>query len=215
MSFLEEAWTSATEIIAAIERQPFVKELADGTLSADRFRYYMAQDALYLTDFGRMLALAASQASRAEEIEFWAFSAIQAIVAERQLHGQFITDFTAARKSPTCAAYTAHLADLGSRGSYSALVAGVLPCFWIYQHVGELLSRSAANLDGHPYGAWIKTYADPEFAAGAAKARAIVERAVSAAGADDRARAKEAFITSCRHEWMFWDAAWRLEDWPI
>jgi len=30
-----------------------------------------------------------------------------------------------------------------------------------------------------------------------------------------KARATEAFVTTARYEWMFWDAAWRLEEWPV
>jgi thiaminase len=25
---------------------------------------------------------------------------------------------------------------------------------------------------------------------------------------------RAAYLRSCRYEWMFWDAAWRLERWP-
>ena len=32
---------------------------------------------------------------------------------------------------------------------------------------------------------------------------------------DQRARVSEVFFTTSRYEWMFWDAAWRLEGWPI
>jgi hypothetical protein len=28
-------------------------------------------------------------------------------------------------------------------------------------------------------------------------------------------RVKEAFMTTSRYEWMFWDAAWKLEGWPV
>ena len=26
---------------------------------------------------------------------------------------------------------------------------------------------------------------------------------------------REHFTTTSRYEWMFWDAAWRLEEWPV
>ena len=26
---------------------------------------------------------------------------------------------------------------------------------------------------------------------------------------------EEAFVVTSRYEWMFWDAAWRLEGWPV
>ena len=31
----------------------------------------------------------------------------------------------------------------------------------------------------------------------------------------DEARARANFATSARYEWMFWDAAWRRETWPV
>ena len=35
--------------------------------------------------------------------------------------------------------------------------------------------------------------------------------------ADDGVRAAmaAAFVRSSQYEWMFWDAAWRLETWPV
>jgi len=36
----------------------------------------------------------------------------------------------------------------------------------------------------------------------------------SQAAARMAARRHASFATACRHEWMFWDAAYRLEAWP-
>jgi thiaminase/transcriptional activator TenA len=30
-----------------------------------------------------------------------------------------------------------------------------------------------------------------------------------------KARVREAFVVTSRYEWMFWEAAWRLEGWPV
>jgi thiaminase/transcriptional activator TenA len=45
----------------AILAQPFLSELADGTLPADSFRHYILQDSLYLAEYARVLALAAAR----------------------------------------------------------------------------------------------------------------------------------------------------------
>ncbi len=37
----------------------------------------------------------------------------------------------------------------------------------------------------------------------------------AAATEDQRARMLDAFKRSTRYEWMFWDAAYRLESWPV
>jgi thiaminase len=214
MAFTEHAWTGAGDVLEAIQRHPFIAALADGTLSGERFGYYMTQDALYLADYARMLALAASQADDADEVQFWSSSAANVVTVERELHARSVTGLSAAEKSPTCTAYTAFLAELGSLGSYPALVTGLVPCFWIYEYVGAWILDTAGDLARHPYAAWIKTYSDPAFAASSRRAREIMDRAVAVSpGAAPRAH--QAFLTCSRYEWMFWDAAWRMEVWPV
>lgn len=211
MSFTTTAWQAAAPIVQAIEQHPFIAGLADGTLAPDRFRYYMEQDACYLAHYARTLALAASQAPHADGVEFWAGSAVRAITVERELHAQFVADAARVVASPTCVAYTGSLAALATQGCYPALTAGLLPCFRIYQHVGARLAPHATVT--HPYRQWIAAYADPAFAAAAGQAGALVDRAVAAGGAAAAARAQAAFLAACRHEWRFWDAAWRRESW--
>ena len=65
------------------------------------------------------------------------------------------------------------------------------------------------------YARWIEMYASPEFAALADWLRSFIDRTALSCGPDDLARMQQAFITSSRHEYMFWDAAWRQEDWPV
>jgi hypothetical protein len=43
MGFTTEAWSAAADVLGAIEKHPFVTGLADGTLSEERFAFYMAQ----------------------------------------------------------------------------------------------------------------------------------------------------------------------------
>ena len=55
MSFSREAWERIAPLYGAILELPFNRELAAGTLSRERFTFYMLQDAHYLTWFGRAL----------------------------------------------------------------------------------------------------------------------------------------------------------------
>ncbi len=217
MTFTQDAWTAIAGIREAIETMPFLTALRDGTLDEARFAYYMRQDALYLSDYGRALAACASQATDADDLVFWAHSAQQTVVVERALHAarieQGLGDLGEA--SPTCAAYTAHLLALSAGGCYPALAAGILPCFWIYDDVGTRLKASVPDLAGHPYGDWIAAYGDPDFAAATNRARRIVDRLAAEADDATRARMMTAFTRASRYEWMFWDAADRMEDWPV
>ena len=218
--FTDEVWAEAAPILRAIDAHPFVRELAEGTLSRERFQGYMIQDAVYLRGFGRALAFGAVKAPDTEQILHFSRAAETAIVVERALHAGFLQQFgvdgataEAAKASPTCAAYVDHLLATAMVGSFGDLAAAVLPCFWIYQDVGSRIAAGAGV--GNPYQAWIDAYAGEEFAAAAARMRAVVDAEAAGAGAAQRASMRAAFLRSCRYEWMFWDAAWRLERWPV
>ncbi|MHB1234348.1 MAG: TenA family protein [Microbacteriaceae bacterium] len=213
--FSDELWESIGPIRAAIDQLPLLAGMEDGTLPRDVFTYYLAQDAHYLASFGRVLAAAAGQSDHPDELLFWAGSARTTILVEQQLHAAHVPDFESLPKSPTCTAYASYLLSLTAGGCYPVLVAGLLPCFWIYDDVGRRLGERVGELSGHPYGDWIGTYGDPEFAAATRQARGILDTLAGAAGESVRRRMGEAFTTAARYEWMFWDAAWRKERWPV
>ncbi|NLG69157.1 MAG: thiaminase II, partial [Firmicutes bacterium] len=67
-SFPEELWGGITAIFEAILAHPFIQGLTDGTLPEEAFRFYVIQDALYLRDYARALALAAAKAPQEQAI---------------------------------------------------------------------------------------------------------------------------------------------------
>ena len=215
MSFSHDAWEAIAPIRQAIDELPLLTGMEDGSLPRDSFVYYMAQDAHYLADYGRVLAAAASQTTNPDDLLFWARSANTTVVVERELHAAHVADFAASTKSPTCTAYTSYLFSLAAAGHYPTLAAGILPCFWIYEDVGRRLKARISDLTEHPYADWISTYGDPEFAASTEQAKRILDRLAAQADPAAVEQMHEAFATASRYEWMFWDAAWRQETWPI
>ena len=215
MSFTDDAWARIEPIRTRIEELPFVVALRDGSLERETFAYYMAQDALYLAEYGRALAAAAAQSTTGDDLVFWAEAARTTIVVERELHASHVADMAAAQPSPTCVAYTSYLLSLAGAGCYPALAAGVLPCFWIYEDVGSRILAGVADLEAHPYGDWIGAYGDPEFAEQTRAAKSIVDRLAAQADAGTRERMMTAFVRGSQFEWMFWDAAARREEWPV
>lgn len=215
-NFSARLWQRIGPIRAAIDALPFLARLEDGSLGRERFDYYLGQDARYLFSYGKALAAAASQADTSDDVLFWATAARTTFVVERQLHAAHVQELDGVEASPTCLAYTTYLQALAGDGSYPVLAAGILPCFWIYQDVGDRMLRRIGNrLSGHPYQDWISTYADPEFAQATADAIGIVDRLAGEAGDQIRDRMGHAFVTASRYEWMFWDAAHRMERWPV
>jgi thiaminase/transcriptional activator TenA len=215
--FSSQAWQRTERLQQAILELPFNTELAAGSLSREQFQFYLAQDARYLVGFSRALAIASARADDHDEVAFFANAAHEAIVVERQLHQGYFERFglnsTSIETSPTCLGYTSYLLAVAQTATYAELIAALLPCFWVYHHVGtDILARQR---DGeNPYREWIDTYADESFGEAVATCRAAVDRAAETVDEATRERMFAAFARATEYEWLFWDSATRLEVWP-
>jgi hydroxymethylpyrimidine/phosphomethylpyrimidine kinase len=205
-SVAELWWEQIRDIRAETDALPFVRGLGYGTLSRDAFVWYLAQDALYLRDYSRLLAEASRLAPTTGEQVFWAASAQGAIAAELDLHASWLPDGTMfdVEPSDTTTAYLNHLFAAGARGDYAVLIAALLPCFWMYQDVGSRLHPLSS--EDHPYRAWLDTYADESFAASTTRAIEIVTAAASVADEPTRLAMARAFRASAAHEREFFAA---------
>jgi thiaminase (transcriptional activator TenA) len=218
MKFSEEAWRQTATLRAAIHRLPFNAELAAGTLDPERFRGYILQDAIYLVEYARVLAVAAAKAPDAATLQVFAGDAVQAIAVEQALHGRYLAEFgvapaavAAAEPSPDCLAYTSFLLATAHQQPWPVLVAALLPCFWIYWDVASAIVTNAAP--DNRYQAWIDTYADPRFGDAVKTVIDIADRA-AAASPEVNAAMLAAFTRSAQYEYLFWDGAYRQRGWP-
>ena len=217
--FSKQAWERSAFLREAIHKLPFNTELAAGSLSRDRFQTYIIQDAIYLGQFSRALAISAAKAPDTSTMQSFAQSALGAIAVEQALHARYLQEFGVdpasvadAEPSPDCLAYTSYLIAVAYHDPWEVLVAALLPCFWLYWDVGSTISRSATPQN--PYKAWIDTYADERFGAAVQAVIAITDRAANAATAVRRTRMLAAFVRACQYEWLFWDGAYQQRGWP-
>lgn len=213
--FSEQAWATIAPIHEAILSLPFNRELAAGTLDVDAFRFYIFQDSLYLADFARALATTGARSvSTAHTLAFVQF-AEGAVVVEHALHERYFEEFGvphALRRSPACHHYTSFLLATAASRSVEEAVAALLPCFWIYREVGNHIAAHAAS--PNRFERWIDTYAGADFSASVDRAIAITDEVAAATTDRVRGAMLDAFVTSSRLEWMFWDTAYRRQQWP-
>ncbi len=219
MSFTETAWSRTAALRQAIHELAFNRELAAGSLAVDRFRFYIAQDSLYLKRYARVLSACAARSPSRAAVGVFAHSAYGAIEVEQSMHAGFLEQFgvepaalAEAEMSPTCQAYTDFLVAAAYEQPYCVAVAAVLPCFWIYADVGKAIAARAAG--DNPYRAWIDTYADEAFEEAVRKVIRLTDEAADAATGADRDAMFRAFRLSTEYEYLFWDSAYKLERWP-
>lgn len=199
-------WQEAVDTRGLVDACDFIRGLGDGSLETERFTWYLGQDALYLHDYADLLTTAADNAVDADEQQFWSSAAQSARDEVTRLHQDWIG--RPVEPAPATRAYLDHLRSTSLDGDRGTLIAALLPCFWVYADVGSRLVIH--DHPDHPYGSWLRLYADPAFAESTRTARALVDRAAILATPDQRQRMRDAFLGSMRHELAFFQAPLRL-----
>ena len=215
-----QLWHSIDDIYDAILAHPFVTGLTDGSLKAEAFAQYVAQDVHYLRDYARALSVVSAKAPTLAQTAMFARHAAEVYDVELDLHNSLLPELgldaaaiDAAPATPTTRAYTSYLLATAYAGSFADALAAILPCYWIYAEVGaELLARGST--DGR-YQRWIDSYASDGFAATVAEVLDVADRAASELTPAQEAGARGHFVATSRYEWMFFDAAYHREAWPV
>ncbi|MGD9619368.1 MAG: thiaminase II [Mycolicibacterium sp.] len=219
-SWSTRLWNDICPIFDAITAHPFVVGLTDGSLDPDAFTQYVGQDVHYLRTYARALAAVAAKAPSLADTAMFARHAAEVFDVEMALHRELLPELglstaavDAAVVTPTTQAYNSYLLATVYAGTFADGLAAVLPCYWIYAEVGaELLERGSTDAR---YQRWIDSYGGDEFAATVMDVVRLADRIGPTLTAGDEAAARAHFVTTSRYEWMFFDAAFRRECWPV
>jgi len=203
-------------------QHPFVVALGDGTLPRTNFEFYIRQDALFLDDLTKMFAYATTKTRDHAEMEQFGKLLLNTLLVEADLHHRYGERFgltpnemAATTMAPTNYAYTRHLLSIATTGTLPELLTAILPCAWLYAELGHHLVGETSPGAEHPYQDWLATYASPDFDEVGLWIRERLDSYTTRVSSDEEARLQQIFLLSTRYEYLFWDMAWRLEEWPL
>lgn len=220
-AYSDQLKQSARPIWGAIYAHPFLDELRAGTLPMDRFTYFILQDYLYLLDFAQVLCLGGAKSPDLKTLEIFTRHALIIVEVERTFHASFgkslglsQKQLDATPKGPVTEAYTRHLQAVARGGSLAEIVAAVLPCYWIYGEVGKRLYKNRLK-SPKIYREWIETYASEDYWKPVREQIRLMNALGASATGAEKKLMRCHFLLSSRYEFLFWDQAYRLEEWPV
>ena len=163
-----------------------------------------------------------TKAEGVEDMGWFARLLHETLNTEMSLHVGFCGEFgiteeelKSTEPSPTTLAYTGHLVRTAFSGTVGEIVASILPCSWGYCEIGQMLSDRGAPPGQPLYARWNRHVQRARVRrAGRVASVALGPQALSC-GPMERGEMEEAFLVSSRYEYMFWDAAYRMEQWPV
>jgi len=215
MKWSEYTWLEIQDCYQSILEMPFITKLASGNLPIEIFKFYMAQDSLYLEQFAKALALVGAKANDAQDTLAFIRFAEGALVVENALHETYFKDFGLLHKGtiqPACHHYAHFLKSTAAFEAVEVGMAALLPCFWIYKKAGDHIFANQQK-ENNPYKKWIETYGGEEFSILVQKAIAICDAAAEGTTPEIRDKMTEAFKTSSRLEYDFWQGAYENRTW--
>ncbi|MDT2596054.1 thiaminase II [Enterococcus dongliensis] len=216
--FTELARKKAAKYWEKSFEHPFVQSLARGDLAPEIFRYYLLQDRYYLEHFSKLYGYIAKQTIDKEVQAHLQKNAENLKQGELAIREEFFSKLAISEAeilttpiAPTAYHYVSHMYRQLIEGTPNTAFAGMLPCAWLYQEIGERLITV-----GSPdpvYQCWIETYAGETAVEGIKKERVLLDRLYEESTEKEQQQMIEAFVISSKLEYAFWGMAMTLEKW--
>ena len=127
-------------------RHPFVTSIKDGSLTINKFRYYMIQDYKFLIEYCKVIAIAISKSERLPTMSYWSKLLDETLNSEMKIHEDFCKDFGIdnyelfdSEMSYETNAYCNHLLTIAYKYDININACSLLPCQWGYDNIGREL----------------------------------------------------------------------------
>ena len=198
-----------------ILRHPFVTALYRGSLSVERFRFYVLQDYSFLATMMRNFAVLASRADSVpfmrELLEIAHLEATTEFAGYEQLLGKLgyaLTDALKAEQSQVSVSYGSFLLAQSSLRTFWEGLAAIVPCFWSYAEIAEFHRDTLEKNTNTLYTDWASAYLSDAYLDLVDRLRGILDTAP--AGGYERLR--DVFLTASRYELAYWNMAGGMEE---
>jgi len=218
-SFYQELRNENDNLWQAIFSHPFVRGIGDGSLSRNRYEFFLKQDYVYLIDFSRVIALASAKAGAPADMGYLSTLLQATLNAEMDLHrktcksyGISTAELESTEPAMITTAYTNLLVRTCYEGAFLDILSVLLPCAVGYAEIGQRLKSRGLPEDPF-YRDWINTYSSDEYLEFIEWLKAKTDE--QACGVPQAARKKyhRLYRSSASYEYLFFEMSWNMETW--
>lgn len=218
MLFTEKLYLGAKETWDQYLEQPFLKELAQGTLKEEAFRFYMVQDYLYLLQYAKIFALGVVKAHDEVLMRRFANMVHDTLDGEMNLHKDYMTRLGITKEevahTKTAFAnqsYTSYMLDVSQRGDILDVLVAVLSCAWSYEMIGVEISKVEGTLTHPFYGEWVEGYSSEGYHQSVEEIKELVNEMAVGLSPTREDYLTQVYVNCCKYERDFWDMAYALD----
>ena len=215
----EALWKEMAPTYGRILEHPFIAGLADGSLPKDIFAGYLIQDHFYLEEYARCWALLGARSAVIDDLVTFTAEIESSLANEQGSLNELLEAMGYSRDemlagtepSPTCVGFTSFIKNACATRAWHDGFVSLLECPWVYWELGKVLDRR-----GSPdplYQKWMEFFVAEDFGEACERLLTIWERVADDLGPLALKSVAHHARTAIRFDWMFWDAAYRCEQW--
>ncbi|WP_018142606.1 thiaminase II [Alloscardovia criceti] len=218
MSTTQRLLTATQDIWAQYHTHPFVQGIADGSLDADKFKYYIIQDYLYLDEYLKVFALGIAKSHSIDTLSIFSHSVAALTEEEMNIHRGYLHTFNVSREALNATpraldnlSYTSYMLRVAYEDSEAEIVAAVLSCAYSYEVIAREIVRNHPQAEQHElFGEWVRGYASDEYAAGNKPLMEAMDQLTEHYTEQQLQHVEDIFVACSRYELAFWDMAWNM-----
>ena len=195
---------------------PFVQELGKGILPLNKFQYYLKQDYVFLINYCKVLALAASKSPSESMMKRWVSLLNETLNSEMDLHRNFCKDFgiSISNLEKTIADtstknYCDFLIENANQNSEKFIAVSLLPCQWGYQEIAQNFVKNKFETKSF-HKIWIDSYSSQEYQDVTNWLINHVDEIGKNSNNKEVEKYKQLFRSGIEYEIGFWDSAWNF-----
>ena len=218
MKTIDRLLSASRSVWETYHQHPFVQGLQDGTLEQEKFRHYILQDYLYLTEYAKVFAIGITKARSLPVMQLFS-SYIQVIVhSEMTTHSGYIGKLNISREelaqTPVALSnrsYTSYMMQVAYEGGEAEALTAILSCAYSYEAIGHTIVQENPNAAAHPfYGDWVRYYSGEKYHQDNIRLLDMLEELTKGYTEQQLCHLEDIFVTCSRYEAGFWDMAWTL-----
>lgn len=198
-----------------IIEQSFIRELSEGTLDEDIYKYYTLQDNSYLLEFVKVFAIGLSKSTNLKDMNDFLRFMKGAMESETEAHDAFlekigITKEMSNETKPNFvnSSYTNYMISVASTGSAAEAAAAVLTCNWSYEYIARMTKDKKGYENNFYCKAWYDIYTSDYFKKDVEDNIAMVEKLCSNYTEEQLEHIEDIIKNCSEYEYLFWDISY-------
>lgn len=193
----------------------FVRQVVEGTLAVEKFKFFIEQDYSYLIDYARVHCIAASKSPTLDDLEN-ELKIVGSVRHEMEEHEIRLREvfcvkddkyFQSINRGGALNNYSRYLNDIARRGDWQELTISLSPCLMGYGHAVEHFKSHLKIPKGHVFRNWYDTYTSKKYRDAMKKGEQLLDHIAANYPKERIETLVQIFADVCELEIKFWDAA--------